>query len=127
GTPGSSRFRRPDGPGSDALALAIAAGGPVEADRLAEISPVARELALVRQLEPSDQLVGNYGPPAVGRHEVAAHLEVLLPGEVRAVSVRRDARGPPRERQPGRRGAERDAARSAVEADGEADGEREAI
>ena len=91
GTPGSSPSRTARAAALDAFALAVAPGRLVEADRLGEVAPVARQLALVRELEAADELVRDHGPAAVGPDEIAADLEVLLPGEVGAVRVRGDA------------------------------------
>src|SRR4030088_2349704 len=65
----------------------------MEAACLGDVCTEHRQ-ARVRQLEAADEFVWDQGPTVIPLHEVAAHLEVLLPAELRPVRVRGQACAP---------------------------------
>src|SRR5581483_44577 len=104
------------------------AGGPVEADRLAEVAPGARQGALVGKLEAADDLARAELPAAVRpARQIAPDLEVLLPLEARAVGVGDQAGAPLAEREAGRLGLDRDRPARAVGTHRQPHGKREAV
>ncbi len=94
-------------------------GGPVIAARLLGVRADHLEPAL-GDLHAADQLVGAQRPAALELDEVAADLEVVLPGEVRGVDVCGQAREPRLERHGVRRGVDPNPAVRAVDVDRDA-------